>query len=530
MFSEITRRASFPKAAVSLLSNIRPVVFGVPVSILIATVVMSLVDMDGLLRVSSAINSWILEHFSTFFSWGTFSLVLTSIWAFFSPLGKVTIGGKGAVPILSKWNWFSVTLCTTIAIGILFWGTAEPIFHLHEPPGARGLTPRSHEAAEFAMTSLFMHWSFTPYAIYTVPGLAFALAYHNLGKSFSLSGPLSLVLGKWVRGIGSDIVDAVALFALIAGIAATLGAGMMSLAGGIAKVTGITTSPLLQAGVTVAIVGAFVISSISGLQRGIRVLSDINTKFLLALCLFIFITGPTLFMMSLGWDGLVGYVTEFLPRSTGLGPDHDEAWSRSWTVFYWANWLAWAPITALFLGRIARGYTVRQFILVNLIGPALFAFAWMTVFGGAALSIDMLGDGALKTVLDTGGPEAIAYEVLARYPLNGILILSFLFLTFISYVTAADSNTEAIATVCQKSSADLDTETISAERRQTSLWLKVILASLIGASAWAMTAFTGIDGVRMMSNLGGFPALLIIMVMNVALILLGTRYRAQLTK
>ncbi len=302
MFSEITRRASFPKAAVSLLSNIRPVVFGVPVSILIATVVMSLVDMDGLLRVSSAINSWILEHFSTFFSWGTFSLVLTSIWAFFSPLGKVTIGGKGAVPILSKWNWFSVTLCTTIAIGILFWGTAEPIFHLHEPPGTRGLTPRSHEAAEFAMTSLFMHWSFTPYAIYTVPGLAFALAYHNLGKSFSLSGPLSLVLGKWVRGIGSDIVDAV------------------------------------------------------------------------------------------------------------------------------------------------------------------------------------------------------------------------------------DSNTEAIATVCQKSSADLDTETMSAERRQTSLWLKVILASLIGASAWAMTAFTGIDGVRMMSNLGGFPALLIIMVMNVALILLGTRYRAQLTK
>jgi len=378
------------------------------------------------------------------------------------------------------------------------------------------------------MTSLFMHWSFTPYAIYTVPGLTFALAYYNLGKPYSLSGPLSLLLGKWVKGIGSDIVDAVALFALVAGVAATLGAGMMSIAGGIAKVSGIANTPLLQAGVTVLIVAAFVISSATGLQRGIRILSDLNSKFFFALCLFVFLTGPSLFMLTTGWDGLVGYVAEFLPRSLGIGTDHDESWSQTWTVFYWANWLAWAPITALFLGRIARGYTVRQFILVNFFLPALFALVWMTIFGGAALHIDTATGGTLGDILTNLGPEAIAYEVLSEYPFSGILMVFFVLVSFISYVTAADSNTEAIVGVCQKTNIEHDAEAV--DHDPSSLWLKIILAIFIGAASWSMIAFSGIDGVRMMSNLGGLPALVLVLLMNAVLILLGTKYISKLQK
>ncbi|WP_417449376.1 BCCT family transporter [Kordiimonas sp.] len=506
--------------------NVRPIVFWGPMLILLGTVAWSLTDLEGLLDGATQINDWILSHFSLAFSWGSFIFVLSCVWAFFSPLGKVTIGGVGAKPLLTKWSWFSITLCTTIAIGILFWATAEPIYHSHTPPALSGITPRSAAAAEFAMASLFMHWSFTPYAIYTVPGLTFALVYYNLDRPYSLSGPLSLVLGKWVQGVGSQIIDAVALFSLIAGIAATLGVGTMSVSGGIAKLTGITSSPLLQGLVMAAIVAAFMVSSVTGLQRGIRVLSDINTKFFFLLCAFVFITGPTGYMLSLGWAGLVQYVAEFVPRSLALEASHDETWSQAWTVFYWANWLAWAPITALFLGRIAKGYTVRAFITVNLVVPSLFAIVWMSIFGGASLSLDSAAGHPVKVAMDSAGPEAAAYEVLSHYPLSLIVMAGFVLLSFISYVTAADSNTEAIAGVCLQSGEHGNAESV--DSTPSAKWIKLTLGIFIAASAWAMTAFSGIDGVRMLSNLGGFPALVIVLLLNAVLILLGTRYVGRL--
>jgi len=510
------------------MGNLRTTVFLVPMAALLAAVIASLINIDGLIAVTTQINSWILAHFSKLFSWGSFVFVLTVLWAFFSPLGKIKIGGRDAVPLLSKWNWFSITLCTTIAIGILFWATAEPIYHLNGPPAARGLVSGSAEAASFAMTSLYMHWSFTPYAIYTVPGLTFALAYYNLGKSYSLSGPLSLLFGKWVKGIGGDIVDSLAVFALVAGIAATLGVGMMSIAGGIAKVTGVAVTPLLQGSVTTLIVATFVVSSATGLQRGIKILSDINSKFFFVLCLFVFLAGPSLFIVSIGWEGLLGYVVEFLPRSLGIGENHDESWAQAWTVFYWAAWLAWAPITALFLGRIARGYTVRQFILVNFFLPALFSLVWMTVFGGAALYIDTSTGGVLGAVLAEQGPDSIVYEVLFRYPFSGVLMAVFVFVSFISYVTAADSNTEAIAGVCQKTTKAHDAEAV--DHDPASLWLKVVFAIFIGAASWSMIAFSGIDGVKMLSNLGGLPALILVLLMDVVLVLLGTRFISKLER
>lgn len=482
-------------------------------------VLISLIDIDTLLSLTSAANDWILEEFAFLFRWGSFAFVVTVLAVFVSPLGRVTIGGVGAEPILTKWGWFSISLCTTIAIGILFWATAEPLFHLSGPPAASGIAPGSEEAVTFAMSSLFMHWTFTPYAIYTVPGIACALAYYNLGKSYSLSGPLSLVVRGSESRWGGNIIDAVALFALFAGIAATLGAGTLSLSGGVADLFDIRVSPALTAGVTITVVSAFVISSITGLQRGIRVLSDINTKFFFGLAAFIAIVGPTAFMVQAGTSGLIDYISTFVPRSLGLGADYDHEWSKDWTVFYVANWLAWAPIAGLFLGRIARGYTVRSFILVNFIGPSLFGMLWMSIFGGAAMHIDVTEGGLLGAALSASGPESIIYLVLDRYPLSGVLSVLFIFLSFISYVTAADSNTEAIASVCRTDSTPEDTnQTTDAPTNRSSIMIKLVLAVFIGSTAWIMTAFTGIDGVRMLSNLGGFPALFIVLALNIALL------------
>lgn len=483
-------------------------------AILIAAVMASLIDMAAFLAFATRVNQWILNTFSHVFSIAVFGFVLSCIWVFISPLGKVKIGGPNATPLLSRWNWFAITLCTTIAIGILFWGTAEPMYHVYDS-GARNLTAESPEAVRFSLVSLFMHWAFSPYAIYTVPALCFALVYHNMGKPYSMSGPINVLVGRNMPAKLSALLDATILLSLILGMAANLGACMLLLSGGITKMTGLNSSSALLASIAFAIVIAVLISSLTGLNKGIRVLSDINAKLFFAFVAFVFIFGPTLYILREGAGAVLGYVAEFVPRSLVIGASGDREWANAWTIFYWANWLAWAPVTAMFLGRIARGYTVREFIMINLIAPALFSIVWMSVFGGFALSVNAKTDRALKAAHDAGGPEA----VLLALPMSTLLVPILIALSFLSFVTAADSNTEAIAMICEKPNH----ETEANPKPKTRPILKIIWVSLLVSTAWTMVAYSGIDGVRMLSNLGGLPALFVVIALNITLIKLSLK-------
>jgi choline-glycine betaine transporter len=499
--------------------RIRPLVFFLPMLMLLAGLGFSLFDISSFLSFVTGINDWILKYFAILFNWGSFLFVLTCVWVWFSPLGKVKIGGALATPLLSKWSWFSITLCTTIAIGILFWATAEPMFHFHQPPPLSGIVAGSEEAKRFAISSLYMHWAITPYAIYTVPSLAFALAYHNLGRSYSLSAPLSILSNRFSGKPVRDSLDAVALFALVAGISATLGVGVLSISSGIAGLLGMENNGFLTGAVAAAIVMAFMVSSLTGLMKGIRFLSDLNIKFFFVLVVFLFFVGPTMKVLTSAGTGLVDYAIEFLPRSFGIGATGDPVWSRSWTSFYWANWLAWAPITALFLGRIARGHTVREFIVFNLILPSFFAIVWMSIFGVSAIEADIASGGVLNEALGLKGPESVIYSFFDGLPGSVFWIVAFILLSFLCFVTAADSNTEAIASVCQESDHHY---TVDEEDHQPStLKLKVAWACVIGLTSWTMVTFSGVDGVRMLSNLGGLPALFVVVLMNIALIKMG---------
>lgn len=496
------------------LLNVRPIVFLLPLIVFILLVITSLAYPSGFLTVTSAINDWILAVFPHAFSFGAFTFVLTCLWAALSPIGKVRIGGPDAKPLLSRWNWLAITLTTTIAIGILFWATAEPIYHLYFP-GGLPVDPGGEAATRFSMTTLFMHWAFTPYAIYTIPGLTFALVYYNMKKPFSLSSPLSILTGRPVPQRGADILDGLALLSLLFGLTAVLGVGIMSISGGLERVTHLTSGPILMAGVALAIVASFFLSSASGLHKGIRVLSDINAKIFIGLMLFVLVTGPTWDVLTLGASSLSQYVFEFLPRSLLLDPFNDKDWVNGWTVFYWANWLAWAPLTALFLGKISRGYTVRAYLAVNFLLPALFSMVWMTIFGGTALNLEKAQPGILKNVLDTQGPDHVLYKVVEQLPLALPVAILFICVSFISYVTAADSNTDVIANLCAKDG----NENIEGKGN---ILVKFIWASAVGIAALIMTSLSGIDGIKMLSNLGGLPALFIVLLFNIALILLGT--------
>ncbi len=496
------------------MKDLKPIVFWVPFTLLLASSVYSLIDTEQFLKIVKAANDWILSTFGWLFAISTFIFLILCVWAYFSKLGKVRIGGEQAKPLLSKWRWFSITLCTTVAIGILFWATAEPLYHLHETPDGIGAGAGSEAAARFSLSTMFLHWTFTPYGIYTLTGLVFALAYYNLKMPYSLSSMLYPLFGRRLNDRTNQIIDAVCLYSLVAGMAASLGAGMLTIAGGINTYTGWSTTPMLLFFVGLAIVAAFIISSISGLKKGIRILSNINAQAFFALVIFVFIFGPTLYMFSSGVAGFGEYIRTFVPRSLGLGLEQD--WFSAWTLFYWANWLAWAPVTAAFLGRLAYGYTVRDFIVFNLVLPSLFSCAWMMIFSSTALHIDYVqGSGILYESLQQAGPESIMYKILEGMPLPQITSFVFLLIAFISYVTAADSNTSAMS--------GLSSTGISPSNPEPPQGIKIIWGGIVGLIAWVMVSFAGIDGVKMTSTLGGFPALFLIIIVAMSLVRLLLR-------
>ena len=491
------------------MNKIKPIVFWPPVVLLTGAVLLSFIDLDSFSKVAVSTNNWIIENFGWLFSITAVVVLAVCIWIYFSPFGNVRIGGADAKPLLSNFNWWMITLCTTIAVGILFWGAAEPMYHLVSPPESLGIKPNSPQAAIYAMSTMYLHWTIVPYALYTLPPLMFAFAFYNMKKPFSLSSTVFPLFGQKVMGKWGQVIDAICLYTLVAGMAASLGTGILTLAGGIDYIFGIKSNKFIWAIITLSIVAAFLTSAATGLMKGIKFLSNLNTKIFFIIIAFTFIFGPTKYILGLGTESLGAFISQFFEKSLFTGASASDQWPQWWTIFYWANWLAWAPVTALFLGRISYGHTVKEFIVVNLFTPAIFSGIWMAIFSGTSIFMEMNGLGLAKALTEKG-PEAVVYAMFSNLPLSKIVIPFYLFIAFISFVTAADSNTTAMG--------GMSTTGISPESPEPSLGIKLVWGIIVGAVAWVMISFAGVDGIKMISNLGGFPALLLEIAIVIALV------------
>ncbi|MDO6462167.1 BCCT family transporter [Granulosicoccaceae sp. 1_MG-2023] len=489
------------------MNKIRKIPTVLPFGILFIGIIANLWDEEKYQSVILSINNWVIDTFGWLLSISSVLFVFTCAVAYFSSIGHVRIGGENAKPLLSRLNWFSITLCTTVAVGLLFWSTAEPIYHVYEPPVSLGIEPNTDAARKFAFSTLYLHWSITPYAIYCIPALVFALAFYNMRKEKSIGGLLSPLFGRFTQGVWGQLIDAIALFSLIAGVSSGLGQGLLTLAGGINKFVGVGSSPLVLAFIAALIVATVVASAVSGLMKGIRILSDLNLKFFIGLLVFVLVFGPTGYSLSAGVDGFGDYTANFFSKSFFTGELGNDDWPKWWTNFYWAQWLTWAPVTALFLGHISRGYTVREFILTVMVFPALFSILWMTVFGGMSIYLDEVSGGAIKQTMDQNGIESIIYYIFDQLPISSLITIAFIVIAFVSFVTAADSSIEAIATVCLEGEESEGMDS----RSKTTFWLKVVIASAIGFVAWSMTSFAGIKGVKILANLGMLPSLIIVL-------------------
>ncbi len=481
--------------------RVRPIAFFPSAGLLLVAVGFSIFDDKSFYKVTSAANDWLIANFGGVFSLVGLLTVVGCLVAFFSPLGKVRIGGEQAVPKFNRLRAFYITLCTTIAAGVVFWGTVEPLYHISAPPASLGLEPFSPGAIRFAMETMFLHWTITPYAIYTLPTIVFAFAYYNMRKPFSVSSQFAPVLGRHSENrYLTQIVDAVVLLCIAGGMASTFATGALNMGGAVESITGIPSgilSWMVILGVTIV---AFVTSSASGLNKGIRVLSNLNMNIYWVILAVMILFGPTAFNLNLGTEALGGYLSGFFNKSLMTGAAAKDQWPQWWTTFYWANWMAWAPVAACFLGRVAYGHRIKDVILFTLVWPALFGMIWMTIFSGTAIHLQITGRLDLVGLLNSGNSAAIPYAVLSVLPLAKIIIPFFLFITFISFVTAADSTTNAMAA--------LTSSGITKDEEEAPIWMKVLWGVGLGVIALVMLGLAGIDGIKMLSNLGGAPATL----------------------
>jgi len=492
-------------------------VFWPPFVALILMVSLNVIDGDTFNAVVSGIKTFIVSKFGWLFTLCSILSIAACCVIAFSPFGAVRIGGADAEPLMGRWNWFAITVCTSVATGILFWSTAEPIYHLSTVPPFLDSQPNTPAAAIDSLSVVFLHWTVTPYCLYAVVSLAFAFSYYNMKQPYSLRSMVAPLLGPgnedWLKAypwVGNSI-DGICLFALVAGMSASLGTGILVIASGLGEVFGLEKSHWLWAAITVAIVVTFIISSATGLTKGIRILSDVNTKGLFVLCGFVLVTGPTVLIFQNGAEALLKYAFDFPSLSTAGFDLGGNDWTSSWSAFYWAVWLAWAPVTACFLGRISLGRTVRETLVFNLLLPALFSMFWMAVFCTTAMDLQLTGAADLSAVIQdpTRGPENVTYEVFGQLPLSFLMTGFYLISAFICFVTSADSNTTAMASISGRHASDADPE--------GALTVKVLWGIAVGSVAWVMIAFASVEGIKTISVIGGFPVSILFVLVVISL-------------
>ncbi len=486
--------------------KIRAITFWPSFIFLILALIYSLINAEGFYAVANKANSWVLTNLGWTYSLTSFLCLVAIGVAYFSPMGNVVLGGKNAKPILSKKNWASITLCTAMAAGALFWGLVEPIYHLAYPPV--GLTPNSPDAAKFAMETMIIHWSIHPYSLYTLPVIAFAFAFFNMRKPFSVTSQISILTDKLGIKVDDDalfpkILDSVLLFAMGLGILGVICTGTLNMGGALKALTGIESKGFLWLIILGAVTVSFIISSISGIQRGIKLLSNLNVIIYFIILGAIFILGPKAFMLDGTVTALGGALTNLPDKLLNTGIYHSDSWAKGWTVFFAGSWASWAPISACFLARLGVGYTIKDLIKINFGIPILFNIVWAGVFSNIAINYQLTGKVDLASILQNEGAEAVVYAILGALPGAKILILIFFAALVFSMVTAMDSTTNSIAS--------LSTSGISAEEQEAPVYLKIIWGVLFSGLSYMMLVIGGVDAIKMVSNLGGLPNIFIIL-------------------
>lgn len=433
-------------------------VFIISAATVLLFVVMTLALQNEVEPLFSSMRSWLTRHLAWFFLSAGNVFVLLCLGLIVSPLGKVRLGGRDATPDHTYLGWFSMLFAAGMGIGLMFYGVAEPMSHYAAAMGGvtvdgsgvrtdwaplGGAQGDMRGAADLAMAATIFHWGLHPWAIYAIVALSLALFSFNKGLPLSIRSIFYPLLGERVWGWPGHIIDILAVFATLFGLATSLGIGAEQAAAGIEHLFGIPSTNVSKVLLIIGITLIALWSVLAGLEKGVKLLSEINMGLALLLLLFIIVVGPTLAILTGFFKNVVTYV-EYLPALSNPFGRTDTEFTQGWTAFYWAWWISWSPFVGMFIARVSRGRTVREFLVSVLLVPSLVSVLWMTTFGGTAIDQATLQglSGVKDAVL-----ELKLFVMLEGLPLKEISSLLGIVLVIVFFTTSSDSGSLVIDTI-----------------------------------------------------------------------------------
>jgi len=478
------------------LRGVDPLVFWGSAIVIAFFVVWGLAAPENLGTVMSAVLAWIIANFGWAFILIAFGALVLCIFLVLHPWGDIRLGPDDSRPEFRTFSWVSMMFAAGLGAGLLFYGTAEPISHWSAPP--HGLAePQTEEAAKIALQYTYFHWGFNGWALYAVMGGA--LAYFSFRK-----GAPVLVSATFMPLLGPDahkkplgrVVDSLAIIATLFGTATSLGLNGLQLNSGMQYLFGLPKTNEITVVIIVLVTIMFLISATTGVEKGIQFLANLGSVATIVLFFFFLIFGgATVLAVSQGIETIGNYVIQVLPMSlrTGVG---DEEWMAAWTIFYWAWWISWAPFVGMFVARISRGRTIREFVLGVVAAPTGFGFLWFAIVGGTGIELQRSGRADLLASVAT--PELSLFTALDALPIATITSAVCIFLIALFFVSGADAASIVMATMAAR--GELEPPKI----------VVLVLGILMGGIACAMLLVGGLSALQQAAVLGSVPFTLVI--------------------
>lgn len=427
--------------------DIHNIVFPLTALLIVAFVVATLIFPSGAKELLDSAKNGAIAIFDWGFLLSANLFVLLCLALIFMPVGKIRIGGIDAKPEFSMMSWFAMLFAAGMGTGLMFWSVAEPVAYYTDWYGTPlGVAPNTAEGARLAMGATMYHWGLHPWAIYAIVGLSLSFFAYNKGLPLTIRSAFFPILGDRVWGWPGNIIDIVSVLATIFGLATSLGFGAQQAASGISYLFGIEGGLNVQIAVIAGVTAVATLSVIRGIHGGVRVLSNANMIMAAVLLLFIIFAGPTLAIFQWVWDTTVSYASNMVALSNPFGRVEDETWFHGWTVFYWAWWISWSPFVGMFIARVSKGRTVREFVTAVLIIPTIITVFWMSAFGGSALEQVQNEVGALGTEGLTEVSLAM-FQALENIPFSAITSFIGITLVLTFFVTSSDSGSLVIDSI-----------------------------------------------------------------------------------
>ncbi|MGM0546168.1 MAG: BCCT family transporter [Bacteroidota bacterium] len=485
------------KQGIKKLFDVHKPVFWPSVVLIITMITTTLLLGEQAKEMFEAVQSAISNNVGWLFILGVNTFLIFSLVIAFSRFGKIRLGGADAKPEFSTMAWFAMLFSAGMGIGIMFWSVAEPINHYLSPPMA---AEESVEAARQAMSLTYMHWGFHAWGIYAVVALSLAFFAFNRGLPLSFRSVFHPILGDKIEGWIGDVIDTLAVLATLFGLATSLGLGVQQISAGLNHLFGIPDTDWLQVGLIIGITLVATLSVILGIDKGVRVLSEANIRIAVLFLAFMLVVGPTIFILDSFVQNLGHYANNILNYSFWTESYEGSTWQNGWTVFYWAWWVSWSPYVGMFIARISKGRTIKEFVLGVLIVPSIVTFLWLTTFGGTAISLEMEGIGNIGAEVQENVATAL-FVLVEQFPLGFFTSIIAIVLVMSFFVTSSDSGSLVIDSLT------------SGGKLNAPVGQRIFWAQTEGAVAAVLLIGGGLEALQTASITTGLPFLFILLLM-----------------